>query len=485
MKAYLIHILTGHMMLLFILFIVCGGFFGLYVLTAILAAILGILIYYANVKLTKNNLVSFLITLGVLFFMRDYIAARAQLVTFILFIMEVFFIEKFLETKYKRYAIGLIIIPIIIANVHAAVWWFYFILYLPYIAEYLISLMGNLDLLVLNTKIKSLNKKILKEESASEIEKTKETIKKLETKKTDREIKKTKFKENAYKIKVAKNNNTKWLILILVICLLTGLITPVFGEPYTHIIRLMSGNTTQFINEHQPLTLINNIEFMSILLLYILILMFTDTKIKLSDLLMTAGLLLLALKTRRQVSMFLLIGTIIFNRLICTLLAKYDRDGCRKLTRLMTTFVGRIITIIIVFLLGFAIINDKLDDSFLEKGAYPIEAANYIKENLDLENIRLYNEYNYGSYLVFSDIPVFIDSRADLYTPQFNGNRDIFSDFIDTNNIGVYYEETMGKYDITHVLLYKGAKLTMFLSRDKNYKEIYSDDFFVIYERGK
>ena len=54
--------------------------------------------------------------------MRDYIAARAQLVTFILFILTIYFIEKFLETKQKRYAVGLVIIPIIIANVHVAVW---------------------------------------------------------------------------------------------------------------------------------------------------------------------------------------------------------------------------------------------------------------------------------------------------------------------------------------------------------------------------
>ena len=106
--------------------------------------------------------------------------------------------------------------------------------------------------------------------------------------------------------------------------------------------------------------------------------------------------------------------------------------------------------------------------------------------------MRIYNEYNYGSYLVFKGIPVFIDSRAELYTPQFNGvkkddktyeGRDIFSDYLNISNIGTYYENKFEEYGITHVLLKKNTKLNIFISRDDNYKELYSDDYFVFYER--
>ncbi|MBR4641056.1 MAG: hypothetical protein IKO79_10905, partial [Butyrivibrio sp.] len=78
-----------------------------------------------------------------IYLLKDYIAARAQLVTFILFILEILFIEQFLSTKKRRYAIGLIILPIIIANVHVAVWPFYFVLFLPYIAEYIIAVIAD------------------------------------------------------------------------------------------------------------------------------------------------------------------------------------------------------------------------------------------------------------------------------------------------------------------------------------------------------
>ena len=120
-----------------------GSFKGIYISTCILSAILGISIYKVNSKLTGNKIISFLVTIGSLYLMKGYIAARAQLITFILFILTVYNIERFLETKKIRNALALIIIPILIANLHAAVWPFTFVLYLPYIAEYLISVIAD------------------------------------------------------------------------------------------------------------------------------------------------------------------------------------------------------------------------------------------------------------------------------------------------------------------------------------------------------
>ena len=110
-----------------------GGFTGLYISTVVLSVALGILLYFTLKKITKNSLVSFGIALGQMYLMKDYVAARAQLITFVLFVLTILFIEKFLESGKKRYAVGLIIIPILIANFHSAVWPFYFVLYLPYI----------------------------------------------------------------------------------------------------------------------------------------------------------------------------------------------------------------------------------------------------------------------------------------------------------------------------------------------------------------
>lgn len=82
-----------------------GGMLGIYISTIVLSCILGLTIYYTNKKVTKNDLVSFLLTLGVMYVLRGFIAARAQLLTYILFTLQILFIERFIETKKKRYAI--------------------------------------------------------------------------------------------------------------------------------------------------------------------------------------------------------------------------------------------------------------------------------------------------------------------------------------------------------------------------------------------
>ena len=139
-----------------------GGFAAIYILTILLSVTLGLVIYMACVKVSKHNIASFLITMGIMYLLKNFITARAQLVTFILFALTVLFIEEFLSSKKKRYAVGLIIISILIANLHVAVWPFYFVLYLPYIAQYIIALITRSKLLYkINKKLKEIKLKRL------------------------------------------------------------------------------------------------------------------------------------------------------------------------------------------------------------------------------------------------------------------------------------------------------------------------------------
>lgn len=462
-----------------------GGQVGIYISTIVLSIALGFTMYLVNTKLTKNNLTSFVLTIGAMYLLRNYIAARAQLATFILFILTVYFIEMFLETKKKRYVVGLIIIPIIIANVHLAVFPFYFVLYLPYIAEYMIYILSHTEIIVVNAKIDRLNKKILKTTNEDEIQKIKDEINRLEQKNEKTINKKEKINANPYKIKIRGNNNVKALIIIMIICLFTGFLTPLGTTPYTYLIKTMQGSTTHNISEHLPLTLVNNLEFMCTLVLFIAILTFTDTKIRLSDLFMLGGLVLLTFYTRRQFSMFTLICVIILNRLINALLDKYDPEGCKKAIKKMTTITGMIVTICLVLTISVIQYKPKMNDHFIDENSYPVGAATYILENLDIKNIKLYNEYNYGSYLIFRGIPVFIDSRADLYAPEFNPGVEVFNDYINLSNVDIdNVEEKLDKYGITHMLMYKKSKLRKFVEQNtEKYNLLYEDDNFCLFER--
>lgn len=481
-----------------------GGFTAIYILTVLLSITLGLVIYMACVKISKHHITSFLITMGIMYLLKNFITARAQLVTFILFALTVLFIEEFIVSKKKRYAIGLIIISILIANLHVAVWPFYFVLYLPYVAQYMIALISTSKLgYKINKKFKEnrlkslekakLNKKEIKDLD-EKIEKIKNKIIEIEKSHDKSEKSAEKRRNNPYKIVIEKQDAVKWLILIMVICAFTGLLTPLGDTPYTYLSKTMEGNTMDNISEHQPLTLINNMEMIICIILVLGLITFTDTKIKLCDLFMLGGLLYLSFMSRRQVSMFDIIGGIIFARIVASFFDKYDAGGEEKLLKSINTIYGKAITILVVILISFNILKPKLDDKFVDENTYPVKASDYIIENVDLSTMKIYNEYNYGSYLLFRGIPVFVDSRADLYTPQFNGEKnddgkyegkDIFSDYINTSNIGVYYENKFEEYDITHVLIRKNSKLNMFISRNDKYIELYGDNNFVFYQRNE
>ncbi len=465
-----------------------GGFNAIYIATVILAMILGVLLYFVASKLCKNQLIAFLITFACIYLLQNFIAARAQLVTYILFVLQILFIEQFLETKKKRYAIGLIIIPIIIANVHLAVWPFYFVLFLPYVAEYLIALIADANLYY-RIKIKLNKNKVkrltLKKASQERIDKLTKRIDELQEMQEKSIARKQERRNNPYRIILKKNSAAKWLIVIMIICAFTGLLTPLGDTPYTYLIKTMQGNTMSNISEHLPLTLINNRNILAVFILFLAILIFTDTKITLRDLFMLGGLTLLCFMSRRQISLFVIVCGFIFEKLLVNFINKYDKDGCDKLTKAMTSWLGKIVTILVVILISLYFYRNKIYSKVVDDSTYPVAACDYIIENLDTKTMRIYNEYNYGSYLLYRGIPVFIDSRAELYTPQFNGvaGRDIFSDYINISNISTYYEDKFESYGITHVIVKRNAKLNMFLSRDKKYKQLYVDKYYVIYER--
>lgn len=428
-----------------------GGMVGIYISTCIFSALLGITIYETNSKLVKNKVVSFVVTIGAMYMLRDYIAARAQLVTFILFSLQIYLMEQLANTSKKRYGIGLIAISILIANLHVAVWPFMFILYLPYIAEYIVI--------------------IIEEKFAKKYGKQ--------------------FKEGK-KISLTKRDGVKYLIVVMIICTLTGFLTPLGTTPYTYLIKTMQGNTTQNINEHLPMTLIKNAEILCVLIVFIAILAFTDIKIRLIDLFMLGGLVLLMLYSKRQSTMFVIICSVILNRLVYDFVKKEGKDVDEKPIEVFTTLFGGFMISALILIISLYFVKTKIKAKYVDEKSYPVEMSDFIiqyfnNNNINIKNVRLYNEYNYGSYLLYKGIPVFIDSRCDLYAPEYNGGRDIFMDFIKSSNLDIWFEDIFKKYDITHVILYKDSKMNMIIQNTKldGYNLIKEDDNFVFYEITK
>ena len=481
-----------------------NGFSSIYISTCIFTIILGISIYLAISNLNKTKFLSFIVTIAVLYLIKGYITARAQLVTFILFIWLVYNIEKFVENKKLINAIMLFFIHLLIANLHVAVWPFTFVMYLPYIAEYLIAELTDIIFYkkigiwflkqigkIVNKRIESGKSRYNKEEYSKKLQQITE---KLQNKQIQAEKIKQKRKEEEgkeYKITINKKRNVRWLIVIMLIAVFTGFLTPLGKTPFTYTYLTMEGNTVKNINEHLPLTLTNNIPMLCTLIILIALIAFTRIKINLSDLFMIGGLTYLMFMSRRQQSMLVLIGSIAFTRMLKQFVENISKCPTENLIKKYFNKFTAFILIAGMLAWSLHIYSKTKNLRYINDNIYPVQASEWILENLDVKNIRLYNEYNYGSYLLFKGIPVFIDSRADLYAPEFNtpsGNakdgNDIFMDFINSSNINTYYGDIFEKYNITHVMVYKNSKISMLIRKadSEKYNEIYSDDNFVIYE---
>ena len=418
------------------------GFGGLYISSIILFLILLFIVFKINVKISDSYSVSAFATGICALAISGFMTSRAQSVSYILFALEIYFIEMFLKNGNKKNIIGLLIISLLICNVHVAVWPFYYILFLPYLAE------GIISFLTQKIKIKKQNKF-------------------------------TEFLKN--KFIVEDNSRIKYLLLIMGVSLLTGLLTPIGNTPYTYLIKTMLGNSQDYIQEHQMMTWIES-PFTIIIAGEVIFLSFFS-RVKLRDLLLVIGLSFMSIMSLRHLSLLALIGTICFSRVFSMFLEMFSFDA----DKIVIGFLERkkwiqyiSFAVVIIFAILMLIHQNKYD--YIDKKTYPVDVLKYIKDNVDIDNARIFNDYNFGSYLLLNDIPVFIDSRADLYTKQFSGfDYDIFDDYM---RIAGNYQEKFKFYGITHVLIYKEKNdLYEAIKIDPNYKKLYDDKYFAFYEK--
>ena len=146
------------------------------------------------------------------------------------------------------------------------------------------------------------------------------------------------------------------------------------------------------------------------------------------------------------------------------------------------TFIGTSVLIFFTLLFSLNHIIDLKNQNYVNEKLYPIGATEYIKENIDYKNMRIYNSYTIGSYLMLNDIPVFIDSRLDVYCSEFN-DTDIFYDYVQIES-NKNIEEIFEKYDFTHLLFNNDSSVMYFLKNNSNYSVLYEDEYFTLFSRN-
>jgi len=110
------------------------------------------------------------------------------------------------------------------------------------------------------------------------------------------------------------------------------------------------------------------------------------------------------------------------------------------------------------------------------KDLVPIAAVDRLEQR---KAQRIFNEYNFGGYLISRNIPVFIDGRAEFYGETF------VMDFVDAVWIRKLDNLTrlLDEYQIDATLLAANAPAAQVLDHIKGWKRLYADDIAVVHVR--
>lgn len=262
--------------------------------------------------------------------------------------------------------------------------------------------------------------------------------------------------------RLTKKQFLKYLIVML-LCIVSICINlhgiKMLSYPYINISNSLMINN---INEWQPTTIGNTTHLPYFILCFIVVLSFliSNKKISFLDLLLFLVVLFLGLKSIRfWAYTYIVMSFVVFNYI-----KKRKED---KYTYPAIIIVG------ILFLSLFAF-NYKASLKGISNKSLNKEIVTLIKKE---KPKRLFNLYDYGGELIYNDIKVFIDGRADLYS---NYN---FEDYLNISKLQNDYIKLINKYDFDYFLVNKSYSIYTYLKYNDNYQEIYNKDGLYLYKK--
>jgi hypothetical protein len=135
--------------------------------------------------------------------------------------------------------------------------------------------------------------------------------------------------------------------------------------------------------------------------------------------------------------------------------------------------------LILVILGGIALVGIgrivQKNDAYLTAD-FPVAAVDFIREQ-GLAEQRVFNNYDWGGFLVWRGVPVFVDGRADVYGDEF------LRLYLQTLLIQPGWQQPLDTYAVDYVLIGQATPLGVLLTESEQWREIYQDDLAQIFVR--
>ena len=393
----------------------------LFFVMIISVALIGI--YYKICKLISNNKnVSLIITIIVFIPMFYFVVSRPQILTYLFLLIEILLLELYIKNDNAKYLIGLPILSLLEINFHSTMWPFLFIVILPYLL-------------------------------------------------------------NCIRIKNITVDKIRWkpLVIVLILMILVGFINPYGYENMLVIFNSYGSKTINIgIMEMQYLNVGTNLGKIALLFLigyFCLTSLIKGKKLDIRHICLLSGFTILAFLHNKGLAYFLLalgivsayqFGNVDIEKFIKKIFGKY-RKILFNLMPVMSLFV--LVTFSYALFLSCKYYTWSTFSS-------NFEAANYIIENSDLENVRLYTQFEHGGFFEYMGIKCYIDGRAELFLKKFNHKKDILDENYELeNNRNFDLESFLNEYHFTHLFVSTNSLLHDYLNKNDNYKVVYNEWF--------
>lgn len=395
----------------------------LFLLVAIVYGGILYAVFRLCMRVSENNfLVSFTVAFAVSIPLNFFMVLRPYLFSLTILALEMNLLEAYVRTKKKALLVWLPLLSVLLINLHAAMWPFFFVMMLPYAID-------------------------------------------------------------SFRFKLWFVNGEGYERLlpgIAALCsLLIGFVNPYGFESMTYLFRSY-GNAyvSSFINEMQSPDFKNAFGIIVFLLYLSVVVVYCVNRkggTKLRYALLTIGTGFLGLSSIRSLSLFLICGI----PFVAYTLRKEQivkSTSAPKFFWLRYLLMGAIVALLGAFFFVRAARSEKEAQIYL-----PISAVEYIKTQLDTDDIRLYTGYATGGYAEFEGLRPFMDARAEVFYKSNNGQADIINDYFDMLVGKTHYSELVKKYRLTHFLVEKSDLLAVYLPKDPDYKLLFTDGDFMVF----
>lgn len=398
------------------------GFVGLYLLEILLTLVIAFLFFTANKIFLKNTKLAYFTVFIEMLFILQFISVRAQMYSYILFLIEIICIEKFLNTKNFKYITVVSILPLFIINLHAGTIFFYFIIIGVYLLSYI----------------------------------------RVNTVKLENDI--------------ARKENLKYLFIPIIIGSILMFINPFGIDSVLYSIKTL-GNSfiTENISEFQSANIANALIAYIYMFIWINVYIFTNKKIKTYQMFFLYGTMFMTLISIRHFSLMVIVSVTNVEHLISVIKTMYNKYICGiKKEKINTINVIMCSTYMVVMFVTGAFFGKPDSYEFLPEEEYPLKGMEYINSNIP-ENSRIFNEYTWGSLMMLNNRKVFIDSRADLYTNEYNKGTNVAIDYIDAIQCKKDFNKIFEKYSIDYLFISTDSNLYYNVENNPNYETLYKD----------